>query len=63
MVGVPRYSIYSAIPRDARAIAALGVFCLAGADIPIDDRRIAAELEGRPWTRRTIVRNDTFAAR
>src|SRR5438552_1483606 len=55
-----------AIPRrrgvdSSPAIAALGVFCLAGADIPIDDRRIAAELEGRPWTRRTIVRNDTFA--
>src|SRR6266566_639694 len=35
-----------AIPRrrgvdSSPAIAALGVFCLAGADIPIDDRRIA----------------------
>src|SRR5436309_687971 len=55
-----------AIPRrrgvdSSSAIAALGVFCLAGADIPIDDRRIAAELEGQGWTRKTIVRNDTFA--
>src|SRR5437867_12208827 len=55
-----------AIPRrrgvdSSPAIAALGVFCLAGADIPIDDRRIAAELEGQGWTRKTIVRNDTFA--
>src|SRR5256886_5483984 len=55
-----------AIPRrrgvdSSPAIAALGVFCLAGADIPIDDRRIAAELERQGWTRKTIVRNDTFA--
>src|SRR5437773_4987272 len=45
----------------SRAVAALGVFCLAGADIPIEGRRIAAELEGQRWTRKTIVRNDTFA--
>src|SRR2546430_13567183 len=55
-----------AIPRrrgvdSSPAIAALGVFCLAGADIPIDDRRIAAELERQGWTRKTIVLNDTFA--
>src|SRR6266566_4157243 len=45
----------------SQAVAALGIFCLAGADIPIDDRRIAAELERQGWTRKTIVRNDTFA--
>jgi len=43
------------------AVATLGVFCLAGADIPIDDLRIAAEIEGQMWTRKTVVRNDTFA--
>ena len=43
------------------AVAAIGVYCLAGADIPVDDRRIAAELGSMEWTRRTIVRNDTFA--
>jgi N-acetylglucosamine kinase-like BadF-type ATPase len=42
-------------------VAALGVYCLAGADIPIDDRRIAAEVEGQGWSRKTVVRNDTFA--
>jgi N-acetylglucosamine kinase-like BadF-type ATPase len=40
---------------------ALGVFCLAGADIAIDDRRIASEVGARRWVRRTVVRNDTFA--
>ena len=38
------------------AVAALGVFCLAGADIPVDDRRIAAEVEGLGWSRRSIGR-------
>jgi N-acetylglucosamine kinase-like BadF-type ATPase len=42
-------------------IAATGVYCLAGADIPVDDRRIMAELTGQGWTSRTIVLNDTFA--
>lgn len=46
---------------DQRFVADVGVYCLAGADIPIDDRRIAAEIEGRRWTNRTIIRNDTFA--
>lgn len=41
--------------------AELGVYCLAGADLPLDDRRIAAELETQRWSRKTIVRNDTFA--
>ena len=42
-------------------LVSLGVFCLAGADLPIDDRRILAELTGQRWTSHTIVRNDTFA--
>src|SRR5690348_17869839 len=42
-------------------IAALGVYCLAGADLPLDDRRIAAEVESQRWSRKTLVRNDTFA--
>ena len=49
------------IKQDSSTVAATGVFCLAGADIPIDDRRIANELEAQRWTVRTIVRNDTFA--
>lgn len=42
-------------------VPATGVYCLAGADLPIDDRRIAAEVRRHGWTARTIVRNDTFA--
>jgi N-acetylglucosamine kinase-like BadF-type ATPase len=49
------------IDPERKPIAATAVYCVAGADIPIDDRRIAAELGGRGWATRTIVRNDTFA--
>jgi N-acetylglucosamine kinase-like BadF-type ATPase len=45
----------------ATPIADVGVFCLAGADLPLDDRRIARQVKGREWTRTPIVRNDTFA--
>ena len=49
------------VDAERRPIAGTAVYCLAGADIPIDDRRIAAELAGRGWAKKTIVRNDTFA--
>jgi N-acetylglucosamine kinase-like BadF-type ATPase len=49
------------VDPDRRPIAGMAVYCVAGADIPIDDRRIAAELSGRGWATRAVVRNDTFA--
>ena len=49
------------IDPDRQPVAATAVYCLAGADIPLDDRRIAAELGSRGWAKRTVVRNDTFA--
>jgi N-acetylglucosamine kinase-like BadF-type ATPase len=47
-------------PR-ALPIADVGVYCLAGADLPADDRRIAHALKRRAWTAEDVVRNDTFA--
>jgi N-acetylglucosamine kinase-like BadF-type ATPase len=47
-------------PRD-RPIARLGVYCLAGADLPQDDRRIARWLRAQAWTGEDVLRNDTFA--
>ena len=44
-----------------RNVPTLGVFCLAGADLALDDRRIERQLVERRWARRTVVRNDTFA--
>ncbi len=42
-------------------LAPLGVFCLAGADLPVDDRRILRWLERRGWAKDLLLRNDTFA--
>ncbi len=42
-------------------IAPLGVYCLAGADLPADDRRIGRWLSKHGWTGEDILRNDTFA--
>jgi N-acetylglucosamine kinase-like BadF-type ATPase len=44
-----------------RPIADLGVFCLAGADLPADDRRIEAWLRTQRLAGEDLVRNDTFA--
>jgi N-acetylglucosamine kinase-like BadF-type ATPase len=45
----------------ARPIAAVGVYCLAGADLPADDRRILRGLHRRGFTGVNVLRNDTFA--
>jgi len=46
---------------DDELIARVGMFCLAGADLPADDRRILRWLRARSWTGRDLMRNDTFA--
>jgi N-acetylglucosamine kinase-like BadF-type ATPase len=42
-------------------IAELGVYCLSGADLPVDDRRIGRWLRRHPLTADDLVRNDSFA--
>ena len=42
-------------------VAEVGVFCLAGADLPLDDRRIGRGLTARGWVGEHVLRNDTFA--
>jgi N-acetylglucosamine kinase-like BadF-type ATPase len=49
------------IAVDAGPVAELGVYCLAGADFPVDERRIGRTLARKRWADRTVVRNDTFA--
>ncbi len=51
----------ASIELDGRPVAELGMYCLAGADLPADDRRIARWLRGRGLTEDHLVRNDTFA--
>ncbi len=46
---------------EVAALATNGVYCVAGADLPADDRRIEGQLAAQGWTARTMVRNDTFA--
>ena len=46
---------------NVRPFAGLGVYCLAGADLPADDRRIARWLRNAGLTTTDMVRNDTFA--
>jgi N-acetylglucosamine kinase-like BadF-type ATPase len=42
-------------------VAHLGVYCLAGADFPADDERIARWVRQRGWTSEDVIRNDAFA--
>ena len=46
---------------DRLPVADLGVYCLAGADLPQDDRKIGRWLKRRGVAARDMVRNDTFA--
>ena len=49
------------LDRGRRPVARVGVFCLAGADLPADDRRIRRWLRQLDLTAETLLRNDTFA--
>jgi len=42
-------------------LADVAVFCVAGADLPADDRRILRGVRVRGWATDNVVRNDTFA--
>jgi N-acetylglucosamine kinase-like BadF-type ATPase len=39
----------------------LGVYCLAGLDLPVDEDVVGPAIAGQGWTTESIVRNDTFA--
>jgi N-acetylglucosamine kinase-like BadF-type ATPase len=46
---------------ERRPVAEVGSFCLAGADLPVDDRRLLAQIRRDGWVDDPILRNDTFA--
>jgi N-acetylglucosamine kinase-like BadF-type ATPase len=46
---------------DRRPLADVGSFCLAGADLPSDDRRLLRWIGRNGWVEGPILRNDTFA--
>lgn len=49
------------IDPSRRPVADLGVYCLSGADLRVDDRRIGKGLRRRGWSAEDVLRNDTFA--
>ena len=49
------------VDPDGRPVARLGIYCLAGADLPADDRRILRWVSRHRWTEDDVLRNDTFA--
>jgi N-acetylglucosamine kinase-like BadF-type ATPase len=42
-------------------VARVGVFCLAGIDLPVDEDRLAPAIAAKSWAGDVILRNDTFA--
>jgi N-acetylglucosamine kinase-like BadF-type ATPase len=42
-------------------ICELGVYCLAGIDLPVDESHLGPAIALRGWTRSDLLRNDTFA--
>lgn len=46
---------------EGRAVAPLGVYCLAGLDLPVDDQRVGEGLAKLSLTERQVLHNDTMA--
>jgi N-acetylglucosamine kinase-like BadF-type ATPase len=58
---IRRVASQAGVNRDSQPVAHVGLFCLAGADLPLDDRRITRQVRGRHWVDDVLLRNDTFA--
>jgi N-acetylglucosamine kinase-like BadF-type ATPase len=49
------------LDMDVSPLCPLGVYCLAGIDLPVDEARLAPAIALRNWTAEDVLRNDTFA--
>ena len=49
------------LPGDGRPLAEVGAWCLAGLDLPADDRALGPAVAGRRWARQVLLHNDVFA--
>jgi N-acetylglucosamine kinase-like BadF-type ATPase len=49
------------LPSDGRPLAEVGVWCLAGLDLPADDRALGPAVAGRRWADQVLLHNDVFA--
>jgi N-acetylglucosamine kinase-like BadF-type ATPase len=59
--GVAEAAERAGLDAERGPIADVGAFCLAGADLPADDRRLMKWMRSSGWMERPILRNDTFA--
>ncbi|HEY4227718.1 MAG TPA: BadF/BadG/BcrA/BcrD ATPase family protein [Candidatus Limnocylindrales bacterium] len=59
---VARAAAEAGLAGDSEAVAALGSYCLAGADFPAEERMLHRTIAALGLTDETLVRNDTFAA-
>src|SRR4030095_8817936 len=48
-------------PDPGRPLAEVGVWCLAGLDLPADDQALGPAVAGRRWARQVLLHNDVFA--
>jgi N-acetylglucosamine kinase-like BadF-type ATPase len=49
------------VPNGERPLAEVGVWCLAGLDLPADDQALGPAVAGRRWAREVLLHNDVFA--
>jgi N-acetylglucosamine kinase-like BadF-type ATPase len=52
---------HGAMAEPGFPIAPLGIYCLAGLDLPVDEERLAPAIALRGWSGDDVLRNDTFA--
>ena len=58
---VSELAYHAHLPSGRLPFADVGVYCLAGVDLPVDEETLVPAIEERGWSMRSIVRNDTFA--
>jgi N-acetylglucosamine kinase-like BadF-type ATPase len=46
---------------NGRPVAGIGVYCLAGVDLPVDEQRLSKAIAARGWSTVDVLRNDTMA--
>jgi N-acetylglucosamine kinase-like BadF-type ATPase len=59
--GAAEVALHAGMDPERSTLATLGVYCLAGADLPADDRRIQRWISKQGWTAEDVLHNDTFA--
>jgi N-acetylglucosamine kinase-like BadF-type ATPase len=61
--GIAEAAGQAGLDRSALTVAPLGVYCLAGLDMPLDEQRLTEAIATRQWTTDALLYNDIFAIR